>query len=298
MECYVVHVTKKCNMRCLYCYEQDKDSEYTWEEVRAVVDNLINYSPTRNFRIEFLGGEPLMAFDIIEKVVEYTEGIPNLDIAGYTITTNGTILNKEIIYFLTKYPKVSWHASMDGNVFMNQLRIMKETSKNSHDIVLKNHKMLEKVINIDRLGVHMVTHPFNVGSLYDGVKHLYEHGVRSIGIGTIEGTMIIGAEYCKKFLSEMDLISKGICDGELKDLNIDILNWVKPKEDTRYYIKDNTGKIIAESYGRDDNDITQSGVYNSVAVSSNLGDLIYNIRHSSYMNHQKRLASQHAIKHN
>ena len=35
METYVIHVTKECNMNCLYCYEKDKTSTYTWEEVKT-----------------------------------------------------------------------------------------------------------------------------------------------------------------------------------------------------------------------------------------------------------------------
>jgi len=95
METYVVHVTKQCNCRCVYCYEKDKYSTYTWEEVKELIDNIVKYN--RRFNIEFLGGEPLLAFDLIKKSVDYLESMNDIEVEQYVITTNGTILTDEMI---------------------------------------------------------------------------------------------------------------------------------------------------------------------------------------------------------
>ncbi|WP_446897407.1 radical SAM protein [Clostridium sp. LBM24168] len=292
MERYVIHVTKECNMECKYCYEKDKTSKYTWKEVKELLDNIIKYNKDKEFEIEYLGGEPLLAFNIIKKATEYLESQRTVKIRSYAITTNGTVLNKEIIEWLRNNKKVYWFASMDGTKWMNQLRVFKKSGINSHDIVLKNYKILEKEIGNNRIGVHMVTHPYNIAYLSQGIKHLYENGVRNIGVGTVESTIIIDDEYCNRFVEELNNISMNICNGIYNDLNIDVLSYLKPKSDTRYYIKDETGKTIAESYGRTKNDITKTDVYNSIPTQSRVGNMIEDIREKVYYNHQINLKNR------
>lgn len=286
MERYVIHVTKECNMNCLYCYEDDKDSTYTWNEVKLLIDNIIKHNKEKEFSIEYLGGEPLLAFDIIKKATNYLEANNSINIPSYVITTNGTILNDEIIDFLMESEKVKWYASMDGTKEMNQFRTFKDTEKNSHDTVLENHKKLADMIGTDRVGIHMVTHPYNIGYLADGIDHLYRNGVRGIGVGTVEKTMTLTDEYIDTFKSEFKIISEHIAKGLYSDLSIDLLSYIKPRSDVRNYVRDEYGKVIAESYGRTENDITKSNVYNSYQGHSPIGSAIQDIREYVYYQHQ------------
>jgi hypothetical protein len=160
---------------------------------------------------------------------------------------------------------------------------------NTYDDVIQNYTLLLNAIGINRIGIHMVTHPYNIAYLSKGIDHLYNLGVRSIGVGTVESTMTIDEGYCKRFIKELDIVSKKICNDNYSGLNVDLLNYIKPRSDTRYYIKDKTGKVIAESYGRTENDITKQSIYNSVATSSNMESTIQNIRETVYYNHQENL---------
>lgn len=292
MERYVLHVTKECNMNCTYCYEKDKTSKYTWEEVKQLIDNIVKFNKDKEFEIEYLGGEPLLAFDIIKKATQYLESIQSVKVKSYAVTTNGTILDDSIIQWLKNNKKIYWFASMDGTKWMNQLRVFKESGVNSYDIVLRNHKILEKEIGINRIGIHMVIHPYNVAYLTQGIKHLYDNGARNIGVGTIESTIIIDDEYCNRFIEELDVISKELCNGKFDGLNIDVLSYLKPQTDTRYYIKDEKGKVIGESYGRTENDITKANIYNSIATQSQIGNMIEVIREKVYYNHQINLKNR------
>ena len=47
----------------------------------------------------------LLAFDHIKKSTEYLESIKDIKVDNYAITTNGTIMNEEIIQFLKEFPK-------------------------------------------------------------------------------------------------------------------------------------------------------------------------------------------------
>lgn len=275
------------NGKCVHnCYEQDKTSTYRWEEIKEYIDNLTKYN--KFFKLEFLGGEPLLAFDHIQNTVEYLEDNSNIQVHEYTITTNGTILNDEIVKFLKNNPKVRFAASMDGTKFANQLRVFKN-GHNTHDTVVKNLKTLLEEIGPNRVSVHMVTHPYNIALLSKGIDHLYNIGIRSIGVGTIESTITIGKEYVDRFIREMDIVSERICNGEYPGLHVGELESLKPKTDRRHYIYDETGKTVGESYGRADNDITkQETKYKPTEVSSPLGNLIYYMREKVYLNHQNR----------
>ena len=60
-------MTKDCNMACRYCYEEDKTSGHTsWEEAKKFLD-IINKDD--NFSLEFMGGEPLLNFDLVRECI-------------------------------------------------------------------------------------------------------------------------------------------------------------------------------------------------------------------------------------
>ena len=290
MERYVVHVTKECNCDCIYCYEKDKTSTYTWEEVKELIDSIVKYRTDDEFGIEFLGGEPLLAWDLIKKSYEYLESNKEINITDYVITTNGTVMTEEIADYISKNPKLRVAISLDGHIFANQLRVFKDSRKNTYNKVIENINFL-KQYGVES-SIHITSHPYNVAYIYSSINDLYKRGIRFIDVGTVESTMEIDKEYCDRFIKELDLVSEKIIDGTYPDLQIGLFNWLKPYDDVRSYIKDPiTGKTIAESYGRSGNDITHTDEYEVVRCEDKdeISKMIYHIRKTVYENHQKRL---------
>jgi uncharacterized protein len=89
----------------------------------------------KNAIVSFYGGEPLLQFDLIKKVIEYcNRSGPDIN---YYMTTNGTLLTDEMIDFIIKNDIIMTF-SLDGyksnhdrnRVFMND--------KGSFDTVMKN----------------------------------------------------------------------------------------------------------------------------------------------------------------
>ncbi|WP_313757084.1 radical SAM protein [Tissierella sp.] len=291
MERYVIHVTKECNCDCLYCYEKDKTSKYTWGEVKELIDNIIKYRTNDDFGIEFLGGEPILAWKLIKKSYEYMENVSDITVTDYVITTNATIINEEIADYLSKNPKLRFAASMDGHMFSNQLRVFKESRQNTHDKVVENINFLREY-GVES-SIHITTHPYNVAFIESSIDYLYKLGVKNIDIGTVESTIVIDKEYCDRFISELDLVSRKIVDGEYVNLHIGLFEWLKPYSDVRSYIRDPiTGKVIAESYGRSGNDITYNNEYEVIRCTEKdkISEMIYHIRKTVYYNHQRRLS--------
>ena len=109
------NLTNDCNLVCRYCFVEQKPEYMTLDIAIKAVEYLINnlklhrevYKdvPENELgNIWFFGGEPLLCFDsIIKPLVEYCEQKNYLKDINITITTNGTLLNKEKVDFLKKY---------------------------------------------------------------------------------------------------------------------------------------------------------------------------------------------------
>mgnify|MGYP000878674616 CR=1 FL=1 len=105
-----IHLTDRCNLNCKYCYlHQD-----SYKRRPDIDDSLIQILPEVIKRLEvkkvnFFGGEPILAFDKIKAIVENLSGLN----VSFGISTNGTIGNEEIKEFLKRY-RVGVQRSIDG----------------------------------------------------------------------------------------------------------------------------------------------------------------------------------------
>ena len=63
--------------------------------------------------ISFFGGEPLLSFELIKKIVDYIESYYSDYLVHYMITTNGTLITKEIAEFMEEN-KFDIMISIDG----------------------------------------------------------------------------------------------------------------------------------------------------------------------------------------
>ena len=79
---YIVYLGSKCNLNCPYCHKESTDKE---PELSGSFFNLLEKD---NIRIIFKGGEPLLYFDIIQKIVD------KIPYGKFSIHTNGVLLNK------------------------------------------------------------------------------------------------------------------------------------------------------------------------------------------------------------
>lgn len=295
LETYVIHITKLCNLDCRYCYEKDKTTVFKWEEIKATIDKIIKYN--NRFKIEFLGGEPMLASDLIIKSYEYLESFKDIVVEDYVITTNSTIISDEFLDFLESSPKISWAASIDGNEYANQLRVFKKVDYRDAQVnaYKKSIEVLMKVLNRignNRTSIHIVTHPYNIHLMAKSIRHFYELGIRLIGIGTIESTIPIGREYAQEFIRQINFVSKMIVNGELEGLDIDLFNYIKPRTDVKNYVYDENNKLIFESYSRADDDIIKNEKnlnIKSANGTSSLMELICDIREEAYYIHQRNL---------
>ncbi|BED91976.1 MAG: thioether cross-link-forming SCIFF peptide maturase [Candidatus Improbicoccus pseudotrichonymphae] len=106
-----LNISHSCNLSCKYCFAQQgtfggKNCLMSLDIAKKSVDFLFkSNSYGENVEIDFFGGEPLMNFDVLKKVVFYAKNKAKMlnKKIKFTITTNGVLLNNEIIEFINKH---------------------------------------------------------------------------------------------------------------------------------------------------------------------------------------------------
>jgi uncharacterized protein len=141
-------LVQECNMRCVYCYGdggQYAGKGMMTEETafRAVDWLMVNSKRAERVRIGFFGGEPLLNFSLMKRIVPYAQeqATTKGKQVVFSITTNGSLLNDEIIRFL-KTEKIETFISFDGPPeYQNRQRPFKD-GKGSYDKVFANVQKL------------------------------------------------------------------------------------------------------------------------------------------------------------
>jgi len=105
-----LHVAHTCNLNCSYCFASQgkyhgERALMSYEVGKQALDFLVAHSGTRrNLEVDFFGGEPLMNFDVVKRLVAYARSIERA--AGkrfrFTLTTNGVLIDDDVIDFANR----------------------------------------------------------------------------------------------------------------------------------------------------------------------------------------------------
>ena len=155
-----LEVTEACNLRCKYCvfsggYEnnrQHSSGKMSLSTGKRAIDFYFerNSSSSRRFTVGFYGGEPLLRFPLIRKLIEYAKSLraeqssPDRPLS-FHLTTNATLLNDEIIDFFIEN-KVNTSISLDGPEHIHNFNRVTKKGAGSFKIVIEN---VEKIRRMD-----------------------------------------------------------------------------------------------------------------------------------------------------
>ena len=146
-----LHIAHTCNLNCSYCfasqgkYHGDR-AVMSFEVGRRALDFLIENSGTRhNLEVDFFGGEPLMNFDVVKKLVEYARSVEKKYNKNFrfTLTTNGVLVDDDVIDFANREMS-NVVLSLDGRKEVHDRYRVDYAGNGSYDkIVPKFQKLVE-----------------------------------------------------------------------------------------------------------------------------------------------------------
>lgn len=168
-----LEVNQICNLRCTYCYLGRKTNQKMSEQIayKGLEIAFLNAENHRDRRlwVDFVGGEALLSLSFLKHLVDYIEGqaLKRNILVTYSITTNGTILNDEILAWLIKY-RIHLKVSIDGDeethnkterglmvlevilILLKTVCISKNTRREPSNI-FRQHMLLHRII----MGKHL-----------------------------------------------------------------------------------------------------------------------------------------------
>jgi sulfatase maturation enzyme AslB (radical SAM superfamily) len=178
-------LTGACNLRCTYCYQTVKrPGRMRWPTARAATDHLwMSTSPSR--RLVLTGGEPLLAFPLVKRLVALARsGDPLGRAIDVTLLTNGTRMGSAQAEFLARN-RVDVQISIDGPLpaqaqrgawTFPRLDRLLDHLRGDHPAWFRRH-----------VSVAVTVPPVNIPALADAAEYLLAKGVTSIVIGPAMG---------------------------------------------------------------------------------------------------------------
>lgn len=183
-----LHIAHDCNLACQYCFAEEGEyhgrrAMMSYEVGKKALDFLIaNSGSRRNLEVDFFGGEPLMNFEVVKQLVAYgreQEKIHNKNFR-FTLTTNGVLLNDDIMEFLNK-EMANVVLSIDGRQEVNDRMRPFRNGKGSYELIVPKFKKVAESRNQTNYYVRG-TFTRNNLDFSEDVLHLADLGFEQISV--------------------------------------------------------------------------------------------------------------------
>ena len=186
-----LHIAHDCNLACKYCFAEE--GEYhgrralmSFEVGKKALDFLVANSGNR-VNLEVFGGEPLMNWDVVKQLVAYGRSLeePNNKKFRFTLTTNGVLLNDEVMEFVNKEMS-NVVLSLDGRKEVNDRMRPFRTGKGSYDLIVPKFQELAESRNQTNYYIRG-TFTRNNLDFSEDVKHFADLGFKQMSIEPVVG---------------------------------------------------------------------------------------------------------------
>ncbi|MCG2825744.1 MAG: radical SAM protein [Thermoplasmatales archaeon] len=175
MYAFTFTVTTACNFRCIYCYEEKEPERMVWKVANRCIGFMVEKveeTGQKDVSITFYGGEPLLEFNLIKKILlESRKRLPKNVHISTGLVTNGSLLTEDFAKFLENFDCVS-QIPLDGLREVHDKRRAFASGKGSFDEVIGGIKnaiaYLSKVIirvDVDK------TNEKHIPALLDWLKY-------------------------------------------------------------------------------------------------------------------------------
>jgi len=182
-------LTHQCNLDCIYCYEQHKDSlAMTFETAKNCIDWIFENVPKEmdGIEISLTGGEPLLEFELIKKIFEYVFYDNQKEKIILFATTNGTLLTNEMKEWFYEHREHFYLSlSLDGTRETHNCN--RSNSFDAIDINFFRNTWPNQ-------SVKMTLSEYSLFNLADNIKYIHSLGFNIEGANLFEGDFDWGKE--------------------------------------------------------------------------------------------------------
>jgi len=210
-------VTLRCEHSCPYCQVSRQSTDTSKfdmsEETAQRALKIALESPARRIKIEFQGGEPLLNFPLIVKIVQAAKSkasgaVKQLD---FVIATNLALLNDSILEFC-KAHDVNLSTSLDGPADLHN-KNRPRPGANSHALAVKGIKEVQRVLGADRVSALMTTTEASFERVEQIIDEYISHGLDGIFLRPLSpyGFAIKTKQYSKYDITRwLDFYKRGL----------------------------------------------------------------------------------------
>lgn len=179
-------VAERCNLGCAYCYAEGgsfggSPRKMSWEIAEASVRRLMTVKSGERVNLAFLGGEPLLNRALIRRATELAVRLASVNriTVGFSITTNGTLLNADDAEFFERYG-FAVTVSLDGvGETHDRLRSTK-SGRGTYDRIIANVLPLLARQRRMQVSARVTVTPENLG-LRSVLDRFIDLGFHSVG---------------------------------------------------------------------------------------------------------------------
>ncbi len=174
---YLIQIvlTEKCNLSCVYCWQSHQErTTFNYSRVSQTLMNLLkSFNGTKRICIHFFGGEPLLAFSVIQQLTSEVNQLWKInnwpsDYLIFEATTNGTLFNNEVKIWFNQNKNVIPLLSLDGTPEMHN-----KNRCNSFDLISQNLPFFRSYGN----PVKMTISQYTIGEMAEGIIFIHSIGL-------------------------------------------------------------------------------------------------------------------------
>ncbi len=217
--------TLNCNFNCPYCFEKGKRiSRMDDGTINKLIAFIKDFEDAKELSITWYGGEPLLAFHTIEKILNRISSELSIKITRHSMITNGYMINDDVIRLFQKYPLDSIQITLDGTKERhNMLRGLKRNNAPTYDRIMDSINLVANNLPNTELHVRVNIDKNNVNDFFqinEELKNSYKNIVVYPGIIRLdneEKTNLVEPAFGRWETAYLlfDLYYKGIIDGNI-----------------------------------------------------------------------------------
>lgn len=190
-------VTKDCQLACKYCYLVGKNAKerMPWNVAKQAIDYVLDHE--NEFREQsvvwdFIGGEPFLEIDLIDKICDYIKvelfrrNHHWFNSYRFSFSTNGINYHEEKVQHFVKknLDHLSIGITIDGTELKHDLnRVYKGNNKGSYRDVVRNIPLW--LNQFPNAGTKVTISSPDIPYIKESVIHLYTLGIHEVNINCV-----------------------------------------------------------------------------------------------------------------